>query len=101
MSNSHHGRGGDGRELERRDNRPEADRSSADQIKSFVERIERLQEEKDEIASDMKDVYAEAKAHGFDTKILRKVIAIRKMDKSEREEMEAMLELYMSALGML
>jgi uncharacterized protein (UPF0335 family) len=73
---------------------------AADQLKSFVERIERLEEEKQTISDDIKDVYAEAKANGFDVKILRQVIRIRKQDKSEREEMEALLELYMQALGM-
>lgn len=72
---------------------------AADQLKSFVERIERLEEEKQTIADDIKDVYAEAKANGYDTKILRQVIRIRKQDKSEREEMESILELYMNALG--
>ena len=73
---------------------------AADQLKSFVERIERLEEEAVTISGDIKDVYAEAKANGFDVKILRQVIRIRKQDKSEREEMEALLELYMQALGM-
>ena len=72
---------------------------AADQLKSFVERIERLEEEKQTISDDIKDVYAEAKGNGFDVAILRQVIRIRKQDKSEREEMEAILELYMSALG--
>lgn len=71
------------------------------QLRSFVDRIERLEEEKQTIADDIKDVYAEAKGNGFDTKILRKVISIRKMDRSEREEMEAILDLYLNALGML
>jgi uncharacterized protein (UPF0335 family) len=71
------------------------------QLKSLVERIERLEEEKKTIAGDIKEVYAEAKANGFDTKILRKVISIRKKDLNEREEEEAILDLYMSALGML
>ena len=74
---------------------------AADQLKSFVERIERLEEEKQTIADDIKDVYAEAKANGYDTKIMRQVVRIRKQDKSEREEMEALLDLYMQALGML
>ena len=73
---------------------------SAEQLKLFIERIETLEEEKRGIADDIKDVYAEAKGNGFDVKILRQVIRIRKQDKSEREEMEAMLELYMQALGM-
>jgi uncharacterized protein (UPF0335 family) len=71
------------------------------QLKSLVERIERLEEEKKTIAGDIKEVYAEAKANGFDTKILRKVISIRKKDVNERQEEEAILDLYMSALGML
>ncbi len=73
---------------------------AADQLKSFVERIERLEEEKRTTSENIKDVYAEAKAFGFDVKILREVIRIRKSDKSEREEMEAMLDLYCQALGM-
>lgn len=73
---------------------------AADQLKSFVERIERLEEEKSTISEDIKDVYAEAKANGFDVPILRQVIRMRRMDKSEREEMEAILDLYMQALGM-
>lgn len=71
------------------------------QLKSLVERIERLEEEKKKTADDIKEVYAEAKANGFDTKILRKVIAIRKKDRHEREEEQAMLDVYMEALGML
>jgi uncharacterized protein (UPF0335 family) len=71
------------------------------QLRSLVERIERLEEEKKAIAGDIKEVYAEAKANGFDTKIVRKVIAIRKKDRSEREEEEALIETYLSALGML
>ncbi len=73
---------------------------AADQLKAFVERIERLEEEKQTIADDIKDVYAEAKGNGFDVKILRQVIRIRRQDKAEREEMEEILELYMQALGM-
>ena len=71
------------------------------QLKSLVERIERLEEEKKVIAGDIKEIYAEAKANGFDTKILRKVISIRKKDRHEREEEEAILDLYLNALGML
>jgi len=70
------------------------------QLKSLVERIERLEDEKKAIAGDIKEVYGEAKANGFDTKILRKVISLRKRDRQEREEEEAMLEVYLSALGM-
>ncbi len=71
-----------------------------DQLKAFVERIERLEEEKKTISDDIKDVYAEAKGNGFDTKILRKVIAIRKMDPNEYAEMQDILELYLQAIGM-
>lgn len=70
------------------------------QLRSFVERIERLEEEKKTIAGDIKEVYAEAKGNGFDTKVLRKVIAIRKKDQAERQEEEAMLDVYLAALGM-
>lgn len=71
-----------------------------DQLKSFIERIERLEEEKKTIADDIKDVYGEAKGTGFDTKILKKVIAIRKQDRDERMEQEAILNTYLIALGM-
>ena len=73
---------------------------AAESLKAFVDQIEKLEVEKQTIADAIKDVYAEAKANGFDVKILRRVIAIRKQDKSEREEMDALLELYMQALGM-
>jgi uncharacterized protein (UPF0335 family) len=69
------------------------------QLKAFVDRIERLEEEKKAIASDVKKIYAEAKGTGLDTKILRKVIAIRKKDAAERQEEEAMLDVYLAALG--
>jgi uncharacterized protein (UPF0335 family) len=65
-----------------------------------VERIERLEEEKKTIAADIKEVYAEAKGNGFDIKILRKVISLRKKEPSERMEEEALLEVYLAALGM-
>lgn len=73
---------------------------AAEQLASFVGRIERLEEEKDTISSDIKDVYAEAKANGYDVTILREVIKIRGQDKATREEREAVLELYLQALGM-
>lgn len=81
---------------------PAIDPSSvaADQLKSVIERIERLEEEKAGIAGDIKDVYAEAKANGFDVKVLRKIISLRKRDHDERQEEEAILELYLQALGM-
>jgi uncharacterized protein (UPF0335 family) len=68
------------------------------QIKSIVERIERLEAEKQAIADDVKEVYAEAKGNGFDPKILKKVIALRKLDPEERERMNLMIETYMTAL---
>ena len=70
-------------------------------LRQFVDRIERLEEEKKALAGDIREVYAEAKANGFDTKIVRKVVTLRKKDRSEREEEEAMIELYLNALGML
>ena len=73
---------------------------AADQLRLFIERIERLEEEKKGIADDVKDVYAEAKANGYDTKTLRAVIRIRKQDTAERQEAEALLDLYLAALGM-
>jgi uncharacterized protein (UPF0335 family) len=72
-----------------------------DQLKAVVERVERLEEEKKAIADDIKDVYAEAKAHGFDVKALRTIVRLRKQDSDERKEQEAILETYMHALGML
>jgi uncharacterized protein (UPF0335 family) len=69
------------------------------QLKSLVERIERLEEEKRALSGDLKEVYAEAKGQGFDTKILRKVVALRRKDAVEREEEDTMVTLYMSALG--
>ena len=73
---------------------------AADQLRTIVERIERLEEEKREVAEQIKEVYAEAKGNGFDTKTLRKIVALRKKDPSERSEEEAMLDLYLHALGM-
>lgn len=73
---------------------------AADQLRSFVERIERLEEEKKAIADDIKDVYAEAKGNGYDVKVMRQVVRIRKQDNNERQEMEALLDLYLHALGM-
>jgi uncharacterized protein (UPF0335 family) len=72
---------------------------AADRLRSFIERLERLQEEKDAIAGDMKEVMSEAKGSGFDTKIIRMILRLRKKDKAERQEEEALLEVYKSALG--
>ena len=73
---------------------------SADQLNQLVARIERLEEEKKALADDIKEVYAEAKAHGFDTKIIRQVIRLRKLDRAELAEQESLLQVYMEALGM-
>lgn len=72
-----------------------------DQLKAFIERVERLEEEKRAIADDIRDVYAEAKGSGFDVKALRTIVRMRKQDADERKEQEAILETYMHALGML
>ena len=71
-----------------------------DRLRSFIERIERLEEEKAALAADINEVYAEAKSEGFDSKIMRRVVRLRKLETTEREEQEALVELYMSALGM-
>ena len=76
-------------------------RFAKDHLKAFVERLERLEEEKKAIADDIRDVYAEAKGNGFDIKALRTVIRLRKLDVNERKEQEAVLETYLHALGML
>jgi uncharacterized protein (UPF0335 family) len=68
-------------------------------LKSLVERIERLEEDRAAVASDLKEVYAEAKGEGFDTKIIRKVIRLRKADAAKRSEEEALIELYITAIG--
>jgi uncharacterized protein (UPF0335 family) len=74
---------------------------TAGQIKSIVERIERMEDEKDFISQDIKEIYAEARGNGFDVKALREIIRIRKRDAEERAEHEAIVEIYMQALGML
>ncbi len=72
-----------------------------DQLKSIVERVEKLEEEKKAISEDIRDVYAEAKGNGFDVKALRAIIRMRKQEPTERQEQEAILETYMHALGMI
>lgn len=74
---------------------------SADRLKSFIERIEKLEEERAAIGSDIKDVFSEAKGVGYDVKTMRKVISIRKMDAADRDEQEALLDVYKHALGMV
>ena len=73
---------------------------AADQLRLFIERIERLEEEKKGIADDIRDVYAEAKAQGYDPKIMRQIVRLRKMQPHDRQEMEAVLETYKAALGL-
>ncbi len=73
---------------------------SGQRLKAFIERVERLEEEKAGLAEDIKDIMAEAKGVGFDTKTMRKIIRLRKMDKQKREEEEELLELYKSAIGL-
>ena len=73
---------------------------AVDQLRSYVERVERLEEEKAALAADIREVYSEAKGTGFDTKILRQVVRLRKLDRADFQEQEAILDLYMSALGM-
>ena len=72
-----------------------------DQLKSIIERVERLEEDKKAIGDDIKDVYSEAKGNGFDVKALRRIVALRKQDPDKRAEQEAILDTYLHALGML
>lgn len=73
---------------------------AGDQLKSYIERVEKLEEEKAALAVDIREVFAEAKANGFDVKTMRQIIKLRKMDHSERDEQEHMLDLYKRVLGM-
>ncbi|WP_193619431.1 DUF2312 domain-containing protein [Fimbriiglobus ruber] len=73
---------------------------SADQLRSVIERVEKLEEEKAAIAGDIRDVFAEAKGNGFDVKAIRQIIKLRKLDASERDEQESILDTYLRALGM-
>lgn len=72
---------------------------SAQRLKQFVSRIEKLEDEKKNLGADIREVYSEAKSAGFDVKIMRKVISLRRMEKADREEMEALLEVYLDAVG--
>lgn len=74
---------------------------AATQLKSVIDRVERLEEDKATVAGDIKQVYAEAKANGFDVKIIRKIVALRKKEDNERKEEQSLLDLYMEAIGML
>lgn len=73
---------------------------AADQLRAFIERIERMSVEKEALADDIREVYSEAKGNGFDTVVIRKIISLRKQDHAERLEQEALLDLYMATLGM-
>lgn len=74
---------------------------AADQLRGIIERVEKLEEEKSAIASDIRDVFAEAKGNGFDVKALRQILKLRRMDASERDEQDAVVTTYLRALGML
>ena len=78
---------------------PDSGGVAAERLKSFIQRIERLEEEKKNLTADIREVYAEAKSAGFDTKTMCKVVALRKLDLSERQEQEALLETYLQTLG--
>lgn len=80
---------------------PDSGGIGADRLRSFIERIERLEEEKAALTADIREVYAEAKGEGFDTKVMRQVVRLRKMDANDRQEQEAILDLYKQALGMV
>ncbi|MGH7094852.1 MAG: DUF2312 domain-containing protein [Stellaceae bacterium] len=80
---------------------PDVGGIAGDRLKSFIERIERLEEEKRTLSEDIKEVYAEAKGTGFDAKIMRQIIRLRRMDKDDLDEQESLLDVYKRALGML
>lgn len=73
---------------------------SGDILKKYIERIERLEEEKSEISANIRDIYAEAKSSGFDAKVMKQIVKVRKMDQSERTEQEELFEIYRRAIGM-
>jgi uncharacterized protein (UPF0335 family) len=80
---------------------PDVGGVAGERLKSFIERVERLEEEKRALAQDIKEVYAEAKGVGFDTKTMRQIVKLRKMDQEEVDEQEALLDVYKRALGMI
>ena len=80
---------------------PDVGGIAGERLRSFIERIERLEEEKRTLGEDIKEVFAEAKGSGFDTKIMRQIIKIRRMDKDDLDEQETLLDIYKRALGML
>ena len=87
-------------ELEAREDGPETGGIAADRLRSLIERIERLEEERKALGSDIRDIFAEAKSAGFDVKVLRQVISLRKKEPAEVKEQETLLDLYKRALGM-
>lgn len=97
--------GGDGRKVKKTDNKQKSgepvESVAAAELRSMIERVERLQEEKDAISSDIKDVLGEAKGRGYDTKAIRTILRLRKKDTNERLEEESILQTYMAALGMI
>ena len=80
---------------------PDVGGIAGERLRSFIERIERLEEEKAALAADIREIYAEAKGVGFDTKIMRQVLKLRKLDREDRQEQETLLDLYLQALGMI
>ena len=80
---------------------PDVGGIAGERLRSFIERIERLEEEKAALAADIREIYAEAKGTGFDTKIMRQVLKLRKLDREDRQEQETLLDLYLQALGMI
>ena len=87
-------------DIAKKDPAQETDAVDSGHLRAFIERIERLEEEKKALADDIKDVYGEAKANGFDVKAMRKIVTIRKQDRDKRIEEETILDLYLAALGM-
>ncbi|HUC61387.1 MAG TPA: DUF2312 domain-containing protein [Alphaproteobacteria bacterium] len=79
---------------------PDVGGIAADQLRSFVERIEKLEEEKQALGADIRDVYAQAKGSGFDLKVMRQVVRLRKMNSADRQEQETLLDIYKRALGL-
>jgi len=79
---------------------PKINNISAEQLTQYITRVEKLEEEKRDIADNIKDAFAEAKANGFDVKVMKELIKLRKLDQSDRDEQEAILDIYKAALGM-
>lgn len=84
---------------ETNDNTPPLGGIAAEALRQIIDRIERLEDEKRTLSEDISDVYGQAKSQGFDTKVIRKIVSLRKLDRQEREEQDQLLDLYMSAIG--